>query len=280
MTRLSTGLTSRTGVLGLLAGGGLLAVIASAQPWWRAVGAEPPSTDSVVFSGADATGGLSQALALVVLAGTLLTLVLATRGRRVLAVLLAIAGLGMAVLGAMRLPPSDNAVRTRFRLVSLVEQFLLDATAWPWIYALAGAGVVVGAVLLWLFSPSWPGRRRRFERSSRAHPPSAAAANFDVAADPTADPADTWRALDAGVDPTRITDDPGDDPRDDPSDRRLAENDPGVRIGTTTDTMVTEMASEISAEIAAERSGDGRSDPGRGSASGSTPQIRRRNEDE
>ena len=276
MTRLSTGLTSRTGVLGLLAGGGLLAVIASAQPWWRAVGAEAPSTDSVVFSGDDATGGLSQALALVVLAGTLLTLVLATRGRRVLAVLLAISGLGMAALGAVRLPPSDVAVRTRFRLVSLVEQFLLDATAWPWIYALAGAGVVVGAVLLWLFSPSWPGRRRRFERSSRAHPPSAAAADLDVAADPEADPADTWRALDAGVDPTMITDDPGDDSRD----RRLAENDPGVRIGTTTDTMVTEMASEIPAEMAAERSGDGRSDPGRGSASGRTPPIRRRNEDE
>ena len=104
---------------------------------------------------------------------------------------------------------------------------------------------MVGAVLLWFFSPSWPGRRRRFERSSRAHPPSAAAADLDVAADP----ADTWRALDAGVDPTMITDDPGDDSRDDPSDRRLAENDPGVRIGTTTDTMVTEMDSEIPAEM-------------------------------
>lgn len=261
-TRLA-GLTGRTGVLGLLAGAGLLAVIASAQPWWRAAGAESANSgESVSFSGTEATGGLSQALALVVLAGALLSLVLATRGRRVLAVLLAVAGLGVVVLGGLRLPPSDIAVRTRFRQVSLVEQFVLDATAWPWSYALAGIGVMVGAALLWIFSPRWPTGGRRFERSSRSDPPSRAAA--------AADPAETWRTLDAGLDPTVVTDD---DLPVDPSDRRLAGNDPDVRIGATTDTMVTD-------EGVTERSGDGRSDPGRDSAGGTASPIRRRNEDE
>ncbi len=43
---------------------------------------------TVAFSGSDVTGGLSQALAVVVLAGVLLTLVLAATGRRVVAILL------------------------------------------------------------------------------------------------------------------------------------------------------------------------------------------------
>ena len=110
------------------------------------MGDEPAGTGTVTFSGADATGGLSQALAVVVLAGVLLALVLGSRGRRVLAALLALAGLGVAAVGALRQPPSDAAVRTRFRQLSLVEQFALEGTAWPWVYALAGVAVVVGAV--------------------------------------------------------------------------------------------------------------------------------------
>jgi uncharacterized membrane protein (TIGR02234 family) len=216
-------LTGRTSVLGGLTAAGLLAVIASAQPWWRAVGTGTASgVDSVPFSGADTTGGLSQALAVVVLAGTLLSLVLGRRGRRVLAVLLGGVGLGAALLGLGRRAPSADTVRTRFRQVSLVEQFALEATAWPVVYGLAGTAVVIAAVLLFIGAPRWPARGRRFERQSRP-------------LDAASDPAEAWRALDAGLDPTVVK---GDDPR-------LAGSDPDVRSEGADDTIGRSMGGQI-----------------------------------
>ena len=103
----------------------------------------------MTFSGSDATGGLSQALAAVTLAGVLLVLVLRRRGRRVLAVALAATGLGMIATGALQTAPDAEAVRNRVRQVSLTDQFALTTSAWPWVYALAGLVVVVGALLLW-----------------------------------------------------------------------------------------------------------------------------------
>lgn len=238
-------LTGRTGVLSLLLASGLAALIVSGQPWWRAVGAEAASGgQSVAFSGTDATGGLSQALPVVVLTGTLLTLVLAARGRRVLAVLLGCAGLGVVIVGAVRTPPSATAIRTRFRQISLVEQYALDGTGWPWLYALSGLLILAGAVLLWLGAPRWRARGRRFER--RARP---------VGAD--ADPSETWRALDLGLDPTLLESDssPGADPSPDEAepavsdDTRPAQTHPDVQIGVPTDTM------------AEDRSPDGSTDP-------------------
>lgn len=201
----------RGSVLGLLLAAGVVGLLASAQSWFRAVG-DPGAgaADPVAFSGADATGGLSQALASVVLAGVLLTLVLAVRGRRVVAVLLALAGSGMVVLGVLRTPPSNAAVRTRLRQVSLAEVFSLDGTTWPWLYAGAGLLVVVGAVLLWLGAPHWLRRTRRYERVTPD-------ATLEDSLDAADDPADVWRALDAGIDPTR---------------------DPDVRSTPPTDTMV------------------------------------------
>ena len=86
---------SRALAFGCLLLGGGLALVGSAQPWWRAVG------EGVVvkFSGTQATGGLSQALAIVALAGTLLMLALRTRGRRVIGALLLLVGAGIAVVG-------------------------------------------------------------------------------------------------------------------------------------------------------------------------------------
>ena len=63
---------SRPLALGGLLAGGLLGVVASARPWWRATG----DGVAVTFSGSEATAGLSQALAIVVLAGWVLILVL------------------------------------------------------------------------------------------------------------------------------------------------------------------------------------------------------------
>jgi uncharacterized membrane protein (TIGR02234 family) len=173
---------------GLLLGAGL-GLVAGAQPWWRAVG----EGVSVKFSGTDATAGLSQALAVVVLAGTLLALVLRARGRRVVGALLALAGAGGALLGALRPRPSAGAVRSQVREVSLADQFALDPTAWPWVFALSGVVVLGAATLMLATAGRWPVRTARFDRS-----PTAAAGRLPDLDDPAA----VWRSLDSGVDPT------------------------------------------------------------------------------
>lgn len=145
----------------------------------------------MVFKGTEATGGLSQALAVVTLAGTLLVLVLKPKGRRVVAVLLAAAGVGLCLVGVLRWRPSGEAVRTKMRQVSLIDQYALTPTPWPWVFALAGVVVTCGAVLLVLGAASWPPRSDRFERDSQQDGP--------IDSD---DPAQVWKALDAGVDPT------------------------------------------------------------------------------
>ena len=182
---------TRGTVLGILLLGSGLGFVASAQPWWRASG----DGAAVTFSGSDVTGGLCQALAAVALAGVLLVLVLKARGRRILAGALVATGLGMVATGVLQSAPDADAVRTRVRQVSLTDQFASTATAWPWIYLLAGALVTVGAVLLWWGAPRWTARVARFDRSA----PSTATGPI---ADLNEDPAQVWKDLDAGVDPT------------------------------------------------------------------------------
>ena len=170
----------------LLLGGGL-ALVGSAQPWWRAVG------EGVVvkFSGTQATGGLSQALAIVALAGTLLMLALRTNGRRIIGALLLLVGAGIAVVGGLRLRPSTAAVRSQVREVSLADAFHLSATVWPWIFAIAGMLVAAGAVLTITTAGTWPSGSDRFQPGSSKAVVSA-----------TDDSAELWKAMDAGVDPT------------------------------------------------------------------------------
>lgn len=191
--------TGRGPVFSCLLLGGLLAEVSTAQGWWRASGGGA----AVVFSGSEATGGLSQALAVVSLAGTLLVLVLKARGRRVVAVLLSVAGVGITVVGVLRVAPGGEAVRTRMRQVSLADAYALSPTTWPWVFTLAGLLVLSGSTLLWRGAPHWVARPDRFDRSSGSTAPRAASPM--AAAD---DPAVVWRALDAGLDPTVTGDDP------------------------------------------------------------------------
>jgi uncharacterized membrane protein (TIGR02234 family) len=176
---------SRALAFGCLLSGGALALIAGAQPWWRATG----DGVAVTFTGTQATAGLSQALAIVALAGTLLMLALRARGRWLVGALLAVLGLGIGLAGGLRVQPSADAVRSQVREVSLVDAFRLSTTAWPWIFALSGVLIVVGAAVTMITAGSWPARSNRFQLD-QAEPPT-----FDESAE-------LWRAMDAGVDPT------------------------------------------------------------------------------
>jgi hypothetical protein len=116
--------------------------------------------------------------------------VLRTRGRQVVAVLLALSAAGIVVLGAVRPQPSATAVRTQVRQVSLADQFALASTGWSYGYASSGLLVLAGALLVLATAARWPQRSDRFRR---------AAPVVSLASD---DPAEVWRAQDAGLDPT------------------------------------------------------------------------------
>jgi uncharacterized membrane protein (TIGR02234 family) len=184
---------SRALAFGGLFIGSALALLASQQPWWRATG------EGVVLSvsGTEATGGLSQALAIVALAGTLLMLALQTRGRRMAGGLLLLVGIGLTVVGILGLQPSADAVRGQAHEVSLAERFDLSVTVWPWAFTAAGAMVAVAAVLTTITAGTWAARSDRFQ--------SAPDKSKVLASD---EPVELWKALDAGVDPT------ADSPRD------------------------------------------------------------------
>jgi uncharacterized membrane protein (TIGR02234 family) len=202
---------------GCLLAGGALALIASAQPWWRALG----DGAAMKVTGSQATGGLSQAIAIVALAATLLMLALQSRGRRVVAALLLLVGVGTALTGGFWLQPHPDAVRGQFGHGGIFDNLGLTATAWPWLYALAGLVIAAGAVLTMLFSASWPNGSDRFEKG-----PGKVQASDD--------PAELWKAMDAGVDPT--TDD----------HNTLTGADPEVRNREPGDTMDgTEQAQQI-----------------------------------
>jgi uncharacterized membrane protein (TIGR02234 family) len=195
---------SRTLAFGCLIIGGVLALICSVQPWWRADG----QGVVVKFSGTQATTGLSQALAIVALAGTLLLLVLRTRGRRVVGALLLLVGAAIAIVGGLRLQPSAEAVRSRVREVSLTDASQLTATVWPWVFALSGVLVAGGAVLTMITASAWPSASDRFQAG--------VAGPEDSASD---DPAQLWKAMDAGVDPTTDTSEEAKVPHPDVQDR-------------------------------------------------------------
>jgi uncharacterized membrane protein (TIGR02234 family) len=203
--------------LGCLLAGAALALIASAQPWWRGLG----DGATMKLTGSQATGGLSQALAIVALAATLLMLALQSRGRRVVAALLLLVGAGTALTAGFWLQPRPDAVRGQFGHGGTFDNLGLTPTAWPWLYALPGLVIAAGAVLTMIFAASWPNGSDRFEKG-----PGKVQASED--------PAELWKAMDAGADPT--TDD-----RD-----TLTVADPEVRNREPGDTMDgTEQAQQI-----------------------------------
>jgi uncharacterized membrane protein (TIGR02234 family) len=203
-----------------LVGGALLGLVASAQPWWRATG----TGVDVPFTGTESSAGLSQALIVVALAGTLLVLTLRRRGRQVVAILLALLGAGIAVTGALRLRPSGSAVRNRLRQTSLADSYALTSSVWPFLYAGAGMLIFGAAVLMAVRSPHWSQRTDRFQRPGVPGTGDAS------------DPAALWKAIDAGIDPTvsprRSGRRPDAGPAAEPPDPDVHGSTSGDRMGT------------------------------------------------
>ncbi|GAA4726329.1 hypothetical protein GCM10023216_16090 [Isoptericola chiayiensis] len=176
----------------LVLGAGALA--AASATWLRtsvSTALEPEA--AVVVTGTTAAPGVAAA-AFVVVAGALATTLGGSLARRVALVVAAGGGLGItasavAVLldaeGPAVLGASDAAGVTE--LASPVQVTLL-----PWLAALAGALVVVVAVLALLGAGSWAATGGRHERAGTAE--------ARPAAEP--DPQADWDALSRGTDPS------------------------------------------------------------------------------
>ena len=179
--------------LALLGVGGLGGLIATAQPWSRLIGTTSDAPVDATITGSTASAGLTQVLPACVLVAVLLTLVLrSTAGRRIVAVLGALLGAGITVLGGWHPRPDDVTIRQVLRQFSLADQATVSPTAWPWVYLGSGVIVLAGAVLVFTSAPRWPRRTDRYAVGTAAAQAAARAA----------DPDTWWKAMDVGVDPT------------------------------------------------------------------------------
>ncbi len=169
---------ARTLVVGVASAG--LAVVASSSVW--AVQEAVPGRTLArpeELAGSDLVPVVVP-LTLVALACWGAVLVLRRRGRRVVAAVGAAAALTASVVTAVRAARADD----------------LDLTAWPWVVAAAAVVTALALVRAWAAAPRWPEMSSRYDRrpdegaDQRQGPERAPA------------PADLWRALDEGRDPT------------------------------------------------------------------------------
>jgi hypothetical protein len=154
--------------VGLCLAGSALALYAVTRPWeeimTHRVEPFPPYTE--INTGSELFPGLT-AVAVVGLAGAGAVLATKGLGRRLVGVLLALVGLGLAVCGAVGVGTGD--------------------TVWPAITLVGGAAVVAGGGWVVVAGHTWPHMGARYERTtSRGRTGST----------------ETWDALDRGEDPT------------------------------------------------------------------------------
>lgn len=182
-------------VLGCLLGAAVV-LFAAGRPWVQAVAVqEPLRVDLSVTGGALAP--VVPACGLVCLAGSVGLLAARAKLRRVVGLILLVAGATAAVGAVAGANPGAGelaeragaAVGTASATASGVEH-----APWPWVAVLGAVLCTAAGLLTFVRAGVWPGMSARYERPDATPPPSPAA---------TADTSlDQWRALDRGEDPT------------------------------------------------------------------------------
>jgi uncharacterized membrane protein (TIGR02234 family) len=164
-----------------LAGSGL-GTVAATRSWAEATTRET-GVRTVAAQGTDVAPAVLP-LALVALAVWGTVLVLRRRGRRAVAVLGLLAGGAGAVTALLAAPSAADQAR---ELLGGAAVASVSTTAWPYVAAAGCLVSALAAVVAWVHAPRWP------EMSARYDAP-------DDTSGTT--PADWWKALDAGHDPT------------------------------------------------------------------------------
>ncbi|QIK66826.1 Trp biosynthesis-associated membrane protein [Nocardioides sp. HDW12B] len=160
-----------------------LGTLAAGRTWATAITGTPGPRE-VSVAGTD-VAPVMLPLGLVALACWGAFLVLRTPGRRVVAVLGALAAAGGA---AAALLSAGGATDAATDLLSGTADGGTSTSAWPWVGAVALAGCVVAFAVAFARCATYPQMSRRYDR--------------DGATTTAATPADQWRAMDDGRDPT------------------------------------------------------------------------------
>ncbi len=159
--------------------GALLTVVAAGRVWYR--------TDGHAFTGNDLTDHGVRALALTAAAGFALMLLTGPIAQRVVGCIVTLVGAGSAILALVRHTPTAEQLRRTLGLVTADGR----ATGAHWL-AVAGSLLVVAAgVGVVMRAGKWAHSPARFERTRQ---PGRGGAQTNL---------DAWRAMDAGLDPTR-----------------------------------------------------------------------------
>jgi len=205
--------------LGLLAGGGALALAAAQAQWITAApaGDGASAIGGIVFgnggySGTEVTPWVAP-LAIVAIVGAVA--VIATRGvlRRVVSLVLATVGVGLVLAPVMVILDPGAAATGPVRSATgggSGTRVQVDAVAWWWCWlaALGGLLVLAGAALVFRSGSRWAVMASRYEAPRAATGSTASAASAD-ASEPaqsgegsTGRRQDAWSRLDRGEDPT------------------------------------------------------------------------------
>ncbi|MEI7029815.1 TIGR02234 family membrane protein [Streptomyces pratensis] len=179
--------------------GATVVLLASGQTWASGEAATGGGALPLTAEGRDVTG-LPAALAVVSLAALVALFAVRGAGRRIVAALLALSGLGAGIgawAGAVdRAALDEEAARTTGDASAAIEA--LTHTAWPYVTAAGGLLILLAGLLALRYGSRWPAMSGKYERDGSPRPRRAPR----TAPDPER-PEELWKALDRGEDPTR-----------------------------------------------------------------------------
>ena len=192
------------GLMLLLAVAGAAVVLLSVgQTWARGSVAFQDSTLHISASGSQTTG-VPSALALVGLAAAVAVFAVRGFGRRLVGALLALAGVGAAVVSIGAATGSAALDHRASAAVGLSQATVSNVShaAWPWLAALGGVLLLLAGVLVITRGRDWPGMSSRYEAPTGRRVVGPGAAAKRTAGTEPSSPNDLWKALDRGEDPT------------------------------------------------------------------------------
>jgi uncharacterized membrane protein (TIGR02234 family) len=164
---------------------GVVVVLLSSSPTWLRVTIRASRTD-VTLTGRNAAAA-AVPLALVAAAGLIAVALVRSWARRLLAALIAAAGIGVLIAVVQVIADPNRIARnsSKVRSAGAFASAHLDAP--PYLSVVGGLLIVAGAIVGVLRAGTWPGPTPRYERAAAR----------------AARPADAWEALDRGEDPTQ-----------------------------------------------------------------------------
>ncbi|MFI9272402.1 TIGR02234 family membrane protein [Kitasatospora sp. NPDC052896] len=178
----------------LIALGAVLVLTAGGRVWAQG---QVSGHLSVTATGSEISG-LPGALALVALASAVAVFAVRGFGRLLVGVLVTLAGIGATVgaaLGARNTNALDETAAQKLALVGTTASQVTH-TAWPWVAAVGGVLLAAAGLVTVVCGRAWPGMGARYDAPTTGPARPAAAAGLRET------PADLWKALDRGEDPT------------------------------------------------------------------------------